>query len=78
MEWMTASAFSRWEVYVEGFRISPRCHDTFVDHDGAVGEDDTEDHLGSPERLCRVQLGNCAVVCHGAATHDIEVTAHPR
>jgi hypothetical protein len=27
------------------------CHWTDLDHSGAVGEDVTEDHVGSPERL---------------------------
>lgn len=49
-----------------------------MDHDGAVGDDDTDDHLGSPERLWTVQLGDFGIGGYGTATHEIEVTAHPR
>jgi len=41
--------------------MSPRCHETFVAHDGAVGEDETDDHLGSPERLFTVFSFGCWV-----------------
>lgn len=34
--------------------MSAFCHDTDVDHGGAVGEEDTEDQVGSPERLIDV------------------------
>jgi len=51
MEWITASAFCRCGVYVEGFRTSPFCHDTEVDHGGGVGDEDMAAQLGSPERL---------------------------
>jgi len=31
--------------------MSPFCHDTDLDHDGGSGDEVTEDHVGSPERL---------------------------
>jgi hypothetical protein len=38
-------------VYVAGFNMSPFAHVTFFDQEGVSGEDVTEDHIGSPERL---------------------------
>jgi len=33
--------------------MSALIHDTSFDHDGGCGEEETEDHEGSPERLRR-------------------------
>ena len=37
--------------------MSPLAQVTEVDHGGAVGEEVTEDHIGSPERLTEHQQG---------------------
>lgn len=38
--------------------MSPFSQDTEVDHEGGVGEEDTEDHCGTPERLsCLLVIG---------------------
>lgn len=76
---MTASAFSRCEVYEDGLSMSPFCHDTAEAHDGGVGEEDTEDQFGSPERLeiSSIRIGWDGG-CGGLGTYDIDVTAQPR
>jgi len=47
---MTASAPSRCCVYDDGSKTSPFCHDTSVLQSGGLGEDETEDQCGVPER----------------------------
>jgi len=48
---ITASAPPSNELYVEGLRTSAFSQKTFFDHSGGLGEEETEDQLGSPERL---------------------------
>ena len=40
-----------WEIYVDGFKISAFTHCTSLDKFGGWGDDVTDDHDGSPERL---------------------------
>jgi len=47
----TALAEARWELYVVGLSMSPVAQVTDLDHGGGSGEEETEDQLGSPERL---------------------------
>lgn len=47
----TAVAEVRWEVYVEGRRMSPLAQVTEVDQAGAVGEEVMCGQEGSPVRL---------------------------
>lgn len=54
MECTTASAFSNESLYVSGFKMFALFQLTFFDHSGAVCSEETEDHLGSPERLMEV------------------------
>lgn len=49
--WTTALVPSRCCLYVVGLRISALIQLTSLDHDGGCGEDETDDHDGSPDRL---------------------------
>lgn len=52
---MTASAPSRCCVYDAGSSMSPFCHEIFSAQSGGVGEEETEDQWGVPERLEKVR-----------------------
>jgi hypothetical protein len=51
MLWTTKSACLRRGEYVLGLRMSARSQVTLCAHGGGVDEADTEDHVGSPDRL---------------------------
>jgi hypothetical protein len=68
MECTTASASTNESLYVSGFRMFALFQLTFFDHSGAVCSEETADHLGSPERLCRIlcqdhDLSRSVMVC---------------
>lgn len=62
----TALAEARWELYVVGLSMSPVAQVTDLDHGGGSGEEETEDQLGSPERLIEV-------TSHPRATADLQI-----
>ena len=71
----TASASLSSGLYVEGFKISAFSQKTEDDHGGAVEEEVTELHVGSPERLGVTSAS--AGVIQASLSYLIEVTSHP-
>ena len=63
---------------MEGLRISPFCQETDLDHGGGSGEDVTEDHVGSPERLTWSDLVEDDLTIMLEPPYLIDVTSHPR
>lgn len=50
-------------------------HDTSLDHEGALGDELTDDHVGSPERLAQDQLHSTLMAW---LTDLRETTSQPR
>jgi hypothetical protein len=75
IECTTASASLSRGWYVAGLRMSADFQETDVDHGGALGDEDTADQVGSPERLEYIrEAWNCSI----GLFYLIEVTSQPR